>query len=95
MATGAPQVVIDIGGYRSFIDETTGVLIPVSSYSYLPMSAGVGLLEQSAHPDAVAEAMEKAVAMLGPATSKKCIEAARSRPWSKICDSFLESVLAK
>jgi glycosyltransferase involved in cell wall biosynthesis len=95
MATGAPQVVIDIGGYRSFIDETTGVLIPVSSYSYLPMNAGVGLLEQSAHPDAVAEAMEKAVAMLGPATSKKCIAAARARPWSKICDGFLESVLAK
>ena len=95
MATGAPQVVMDIGGYRSFIDETTGVLVPTTSYAYLPMTSGVGLYEHSAHPDAVAEAMEKTVAMLGAATSKKCIDAARARPWSKICDEFLESVLAK
>lgn len=95
MATGAPQVVMDIGGYRSFIDETTGVLVPTTSYSYLPMTSGVGLIEHSAHPDSVAEAMEKVVSMLGAATSKKCIDAARARPWSSICDAFLESVLSK
>jgi glycosyltransferase involved in cell wall biosynthesis len=95
MATGAPQVVMDIGGYRSFIDETTGVLVPTTSYSYLPMTSGVGLYEHSASAEAVAEAMEKAVSILGPATSKKCIDAARARPWSSICDAFLESVLAK
>lgn len=95
MATGAPQVVMDIGGYRSFIDDTTGVLVPTTSYSYLPMTSGVGLIEHSAHPDSVAEAMEKVVGMLGAATSKKCIDAARARPWSSICDAFLESVLAK
>jgi hypothetical protein len=39
--------------------------------------------------------MEKSLGMLGRETSEKCISVARSRPWSKVCDAFVESVLEK
>jgi len=93
MATGAPQVVLDIGGYRSFINEETGVLIAPSNYSYLPMSAGVGLIEHSVTAEEVASAMETVVGMLSPETSQKCIDVAKTRPWSLVCDQFLESII--
>jgi glycosyltransferase involved in cell wall biosynthesis len=94
MATGAPQVVLDIGGYRAFLDESTGVLIKPSSYEYLAQMAGVGATQVSATGDEVAEAMKKAISMLSPETSAKCINAAKDRPWSKVCDAFLESIIS-
>ena len=94
MATGAPQVVLDIGGYRAFLDESTGVLIKPSSYEYLAQLAGVGLTQASATGDEVAEAMKKAISMLSPETSAKCVKAATDRPWSKVCDAFLESIIS-
>jgi len=94
MATGAPQVVFDIGGYRAFLDESTGVLIKPSSYEYLAQMAGVGSTQVSATGDEVAEAMKKAISMLSPETSAKCINAAKDRPWSKVCDAFLESIIS-
>jgi hypothetical protein len=39
--------------------------------------------------------MKKAIGMLSPETSAKCIKAAAERPWSRVCDSFLESIIAK
>ena len=93
MATGAPQVVMDIGGYRSFIDESTGVLIKPSTYEYLSQMAGVGSTQVSATGEEVAEGMKKAIGMLSPETSAKCIKAATDRPWSRVCDNFLESVI--
>ena len=93
MATGAPQVVMDVGGYRSFIDESMGVLIKPSTYEYLSQMAGVGSTQVSATGEEVAEAMRKAIGMLSPETSAKCIKAATDRPWSRVCDNFLESVI--
>jgi len=94
MATGAPQVVMDIGGYRAFMDESTGVFIKPSTYEYLAQLAGVGSTQVSATAEEVADAMKKAIGMLSPETSAKCIKAATDRPWSKVCDSFLESIIS-
>jgi len=94
MATGAPQVVLDMGGYRTFMDESTGVFIKPSSYEYLAQLAGVGTIQVSATGEEVAEAMKKAISMLSPETSAKCIKAATDRPWSKVCDDFLESIIS-
>jgi glycosyltransferase involved in cell wall biosynthesis len=95
MATGAPQVVLDLDCYKAFMTEETSVRLPLTSYSYLQMTAGVGLTEYTATAESVAEGLEKAVGMLGRETSEKCVALARSRPWSKICDDFLESILEK
>jgi hypothetical protein len=59
------------------------------------MTAGVGLTEYTSSAEEVAAAMEKSLGMLGRETSEKCVATARSRPWSKICDGFLESILEK
>jgi glycosyltransferase involved in cell wall biosynthesis len=95
MATGAPQVVLDLDCYKAFMDDKTSVRLPLTSYSYLQMTAGVGLTEYTATAESVAEGMEKALAMCGKETSAACVALARTRPWSKICDDFLESVIAK
>jgi glycosyltransferase involved in cell wall biosynthesis len=95
MATGAPQVVLDLDCYKAFMTDETSVRCPLTSYSYLQMTAGVGLTEYTSTAEDVASAMEKAVGMLGRETSDKCAALARSRPWSKICDDFLESILEK
>lgn len=94
MATGAPQVVLDIGGYRAFLDESTGVLIKPSTYEYLAQLAGVGATQASATGEEVADGMKKAISMLSPETSAKCVKAAAARPWSRICDAFLESIIS-
>lgn len=95
MATGAPQVVMDVGGYKSFLEDgATGVFVKPSTYEYLQQNAGVGLTQASATADEVAEAMRKAIGMLSPETSAKCVKAAADRPWSRVCDEFLESVIA-
>lgn len=95
MATGAPQVVLALDCYKAFMNDKTSVQLPTTSYSYLQMTAGVGLTEYTTTAEAVAEGMEKAVAMCGKETSEACVALARSRPWSKVCDDFLESIIAK
>lgn len=95
MSTGAPQVVLDLDCYKAFMTPETSVAVPIESYAYMQMTAGVGLTESSATAASVSSAMEKALGMCGRETSEKCVSLARQRPWSKICDDFLESVIAK
>jgi len=95
MATGAPQVVLALDCYKAFMNDKTSVQLPTTSYSYLQMTAGVGLTEYTTTAEAVAEGMEKALAMCGKETLEACVSLARTRPWSKVCDDFLESVIAK
>lgn len=95
LATGSPQVVLDLGGFRSFITEEVGVLLKPTTYSYLHQGAGVGLVEYTTTPEAVAEGIEKALEMsANPSVVRKCLDVAQQRPWSRICDGFLETVLA-
>ena len=95
LATGAPQVVLDIGGYRSFLNDEVAVLLPPLVYSYLQQGAGVGLTESSTTADAVADGLNRALELVAlPENVKKCISVAQGRPWSRVCDEFLESVLS-
>lgn len=95
MSTGAPQVVLDLDCYKAFMTPETSVTVPIESYAYMQMTAGVGLTESSATAASVSAAMEKALAMCGRETSEKCVSLARQRPWSRVCDDFLESIIAK
>lgn len=88
MATGAPQVVLDVGDYHCFMDEQTAVFVPPTEYVYLPARFGLGLIAESASPDAFADAFEKALTL----SRDKCAEKGKLRPWSKVCDAFLEDI---
>jgi glycosyltransferase involved in cell wall biosynthesis len=94
MATGAPQVVVNVGGYSAFMDESVAVMLKPSQYSYLAAQAGVGLIEQTVTPEEVADGLEKALGMLTPEIQSKVIELSQSRPWSRVCDPFLEEVIS-
>ena len=60
----------------------------------MQQGAGVGLIEHTTTPELVCEALEKALVMtVNPETREKCVNVAKSRPWSKICDEFLESII--
>lgn len=95
LATGAPQVVLDIGGYRSFLNEEVAVLLPVLTYGYLQQGVGVGLIESSTTAEAVADGLQQALELAAkPDTVQKCLSIAQSKPWSRVCDDFLESVIS-
>ena len=93
LATGAPQVVLDLGGYRSFMNEEVAAFVPITSYEYMQQGSGVGLIEHTSTPELVCDALEKALRMLNAETREKCVNIGKSRPWSKICDAFLESII--
>jgi len=92
MYTDAPQVVIDIGSYRSFMDESVATFIPPDHTDYFPGSMPLGGWSQSAHPDAVAAAMEKTIANLSDMTA--AVKSTNFKTWARVCDEFLEDVLS-
>jgi glycosyltransferase involved in cell wall biosynthesis len=59
LATGAPQVVIDVGDYNSFMNKNVAEIVPATSYSYMSMTTGIGLTQKSASAEEVADAMER------------------------------------
>ena len=64
------------------------MFVSPTEYVYLPARFGLGLIAESATPDAFAEALQKALGLSRDA----CVEKAKLRPWSRVCDSFLEDI---
>ena len=89
LATGAPQVVVDVGDYHCFMDENVAKFVKPTITTYLSHTAGIGTLTKDGHVDDVCDAMES---ILANKNSAECIKLAESRPWSRICDQFLELV---
>lgn len=89
LATGAPQVVVDVGDYRSFMNDTVAEFVPTSSYSYLSMGSIIGSFAKNANAEDVCKAMDK---IMTNTNRDACVALAEKRPWSRICDEFLELV---
>jgi glycosyltransferase involved in cell wall biosynthesis len=92
MYTGAPQIVVDIGSYRSFMDESVATFVAPNHTDYFPGSMPLGGWSQSAHPDAVATAMEQTIARLPEMTA--ALQSMQFKTWAGVCDEFLEDVLS-
>lgn len=92
LATGAPQVVVDVGDYRSFMNESVAEFVPTTSYSYLSNGAGIGSITKNASAEDVAASMEK---ILQNKNCDECVRVAEKRPWSRICDNFLEMIVTQ
>ena len=88
LATGAPQVVFDVGDYRAFLDNESGVFVTPSQITYLPSRFGLGLYAESATPSEFADGMLKALELDTSNLSKKV----DSHSWSRVCDPFLEMI---
>jgi glycosyltransferase involved in cell wall biosynthesis len=89
LACGAPQVVINSGDYEAFLTPDVAEIVQPSSYAYLPTSAGIGIISKSASAEEVAAAMHR---IMDNKKVDACVQLAESRPWSRICDPFLEMV---
>jgi len=90
--TGAPQVVTDVGSYRSFLSERVADFIPKCDIEvYFPGSMPLGLSAPSFSPEDTANAMESAVKNL--AEHRENIPEHTFLTWTSVCSGFLQDVL--
>jgi glycosyltransferase involved in cell wall biosynthesis len=89
--TGAPQVVTDVGSFRTFLSESTAVFIPPSDDTYFPGNMPLGGWAPTFSHEAVATAMKTAVENL-PAL-REGVKAHPFKTWTQICDGWLEDLL--
>ena len=92
MSTGAPQVVTDVGSFRSFLDETNSVFIPTGDDVYFAGAMPLGGWSPMISPDAVAAAMKTAVETLPKL--REGVKAYKFKTWTQICDGWLEDLLS-
>jgi glycosyltransferase involved in cell wall biosynthesis len=89
--TGAPQIVTDIGTYRSFLTEKVAEFVPVDYNLYFAGSMPFGFQCPMSSPTSVANAIERMVATLPE--RKANLADYRFKSWASVCDSLLEDIL--
>ena len=92
MLTGAPQVVTDIGSFRTFLSESTTVFIPPGDDVYFPGAMPLGGWAPSFSIQSVADAMAKAVDTLPEL--RKGVKSYSFKTWTNVCDGWLEDLLS-
>lgn len=93
MYTGAPQVVTDVGDYKSFMPDDIGVYVPITERQYSAGSMPLGSYLESANPVDIAKAMKECADNLKERKEK--VMNMNFKSWSRICDGFLEDVLTE
>lgn len=91
MYTGAPQVVTDVGTYKTFLDSSVAEFIPSNGRVYFAGGMPHGLWSATFAPESVCEAIEAAVSQLPE--KREAVQKYSFKSWSKVCDEFLEDVL--
>jgi glycosyltransferase involved in cell wall biosynthesis len=89
--TGAPQVVTDVGTYRTFLPESAASYIRPLFRSYFPGGMPHGGWYPNFSPDDVASAILEAASRLPE--MRKTISGLAFRSWATICDRWLEDIL--
>jgi glycosyltransferase involved in cell wall biosynthesis len=92
MLTGAPQVVTDVGSFRTFLNESTSVFIPPSDDVYFSGAMPLGGWAPSFTADSVADAMKTAVETLPQLRAG--VKSYKFKTWTQVCDGWLEDLLS-
>jgi glycosyltransferase involved in cell wall biosynthesis len=92
MVTGAPQVVTDVGSYRSFLSEETAVFIPRGDDAYFAGAMPVGGWAPTFSHESVATAMRTAIERLPEL--RKGVKTYAFKTWTQVCDGWLEDLLS-
>jgi len=92
MFTGAPQVVTDVGSYKSFLANDVAVFIPPGDDVYYAGAMPLGGWAPSFSPKDVARAMETAIQSLP--TMREAVKNYKFKTWASVCDGWLEDVLS-
>jgi hypothetical protein len=93
MYVGAPQVVTDVGSYRTFMDASTTEFIPSNGKYYFAGGMPHGFSSPTFANSDVTAALESIIATLPEKRSK--VRAYQFKSWATICDGFLEDVLTQ
>lgn len=93
MFVGAPQIVTDIGSYRTFLDDSTTEFIPPNGKHYFPGGMPHGFSSPTFGSSDVTTAMESMIENL--ASKKESVRAYQFKSWATVCDGFLEDVLTQ
>jgi glycosyltransferase involved in cell wall biosynthesis len=88
--TGAPQVITDVGSYRSFLPSTVATYIRPGPIVYSAAGMPLGLYAPTFNPDDVASAMEATVEKY--ATMRAAIDDVKFKTWSDVCSSWLDDL---
>ena len=91
MYTGAPQIVTDVGSYRTFLNDTTAEFVPPSGKFYFAGGMPHGFSSPTFTVADVAKAMERAIKSLPE--KRTTIQTYDFKSWSRVCDDLLEDVL--
>lgn len=93
MYTGAPQIVTDVGSYRTFLDDKVAEFIPRGDRVYQAGNMVLGFYAPTFAASSVADAMERMVDTLD--TRRANVAAYSFKSWAAICDGFLEDILTE
>lgn len=93
MYTGAPQIVTDVGSYRTFLDTTTSTFIPPNGKMYFSGGMPHGFSAPVFSAEAVADAMESVIKTLPE--KRKAVNNYSFKSWARVCDAWLEDVLTE
>jgi glycosyltransferase involved in cell wall biosynthesis len=91
MYTGAPQIVCDIGSFRTFLDETTAEFVPPTDRVYMAGNMPLGFYAPTFRMEDIASAMGRMVDTLD--NKKRKVSAHSFKSWATICDDWLEDLL--
>lgn len=90
--TGAPQIVTDVGSYRTFLDENVAAFVPPKFDMYFSASMPMGGWSPMFSPDDICAAIDSVVSNL-PAM-RSSVEKHSFKTWATVCDNWLEDVLS-
>lgn len=94
MYAGAPQVVTDVGSYRSFMNDKCAVFVrPTGDRVYMAGSMPLGLYTPTFTVQSVGDAMYEAVDNL--IKYQIGLKEVAFKSWAKVCDDWLELVLSE
>lgn len=91
MYTGAPQLVTDVGTYRTFMPSEVATYISSSGRGYFPGNMPHGCWFPIFTMESVAEGMMKAIQSL-PEKRKSVLDY-QFKSWATVCDGWLEDLL--
>jgi glycosyltransferase involved in cell wall biosynthesis len=90
--TGAPQIVTDVGAYRSFLPANTTTFVRPGPLVYQAAGMPLGLSAPSFNPDDVATAMETTVNKYQ--TMRAAIAEVKFKTWADVCAPWLGDLRA-
>jgi len=91
MYTGAPQIVTDVGSYRSFLDSSVAEFIPSNGTSYFAGGMPHGFSSPTFASSDVTTAMQDMIATLDE--KRNVVQSYTYSSWSRVCDELLEELI--